>query len=231
MYDKKFAQIYDKDWAAFSETLAEAVKKRLSPHGRLLDLGCGTGNFIRALGGEFDEVEGVDISPHMIAIAKKNCPRATLTAGDVLSFDSGKKYDLIACNYDMINHLPGPDDCRALLAVAAKHLAEGGTFMFDFLTPREREYVGRDFTDDSGAYRKVFRDELESGGRVRIKIDVYERRGERIGGLEVVECLYSPEDMREMLARAGFRDITFCAADLFSPPAPSSARVHALCRK
>ena len=44
--------------------------------GRLLDLGCGTGEIARPLHADFQEIVGVDLSPEMIAEARRQCDRA-----------------------------------------------------------------------------------------------------------------------------------------------------------
>lgn len=42
----------------------------IAPNARVLDVGCGTGNYALALAGRCDEIVGVDISPRMIALAR-----------------------------------------------------------------------------------------------------------------------------------------------------------------
>ena len=54
-----------------SQVLEEARARQLTiPRGRALDFGCGVGRLSQALAQEFDEVQGVDISPSMIGHAK-----------------------------------------------------------------------------------------------------------------------------------------------------------------
>jgi SAM-dependent methyltransferase len=47
--------------------------------GRLLDIGCGTGEIARSLHADFEEVVGLDISPEMIAEAERQSARAGIT--------------------------------------------------------------------------------------------------------------------------------------------------------
>jgi SAM-dependent methyltransferase len=51
----------------------------LDGSGRLLDLGCGTGEIARALHADFAEVVGLDLSPEMIAEARRQCDRAGIS--------------------------------------------------------------------------------------------------------------------------------------------------------
>lgn len=47
--------------------------------GRLLDLGCGTGELARALHGDFTEVVGLDVSAEMLAEARRQATQAGIT--------------------------------------------------------------------------------------------------------------------------------------------------------
>ena len=53
---------------------------------RILDLGCGTGLVGRAFAGRFDRIEGVDLSPKMLAKAKKTHLYDALHEADLLGF-------------------------------------------------------------------------------------------------------------------------------------------------
>lgn len=62
-------------------------------YGKILDVGCGTGNYIPALN-EKGKVIGIDISPKIIKVAKtmgvKNC-----FVGDIFKYNEGLKFDTI----------------------------------------------------------------------------------------------------------------------------------------
>lgn len=62
-------------------------------YGDILDVGCGTGNYIPLLARR-GRVLGIDISPKVIEVAKKNgCKRCRVA--DVFTFPTTKKYDTI----------------------------------------------------------------------------------------------------------------------------------------
>ena len=52
----------------------------------VLDLGCGTGLMGKALNGAFDSIEGVDLSPRMLAQARKTCLYRRLHEGELVAF-------------------------------------------------------------------------------------------------------------------------------------------------
>ena len=62
MYNKDFAEIYNQEWTQFSETLADSVLKLSCNLNSVLDLGCGTGNFLKKLEKKFNKLIGIDIS-------------------------------------------------------------------------------------------------------------------------------------------------------------------------
>ncbi len=51
------------------------------PDAQLLDAGCGAGRMTRYLAGRGCSVEGVDLSPGMIAVARRDHPGLAFTSG------------------------------------------------------------------------------------------------------------------------------------------------------
>jgi len=62
-------------------------------YGDILDVGCGSGNYIPLLA-ERGRVLGIDISPSVIDVAKKNGCK-TCKVADIFTFPTTKKYDTI----------------------------------------------------------------------------------------------------------------------------------------
>jgi SAM-dependent methyltransferase len=76
------------DWAGIEEqqtpTYEEAVRRvGLTRGQRVLDVGCGTGVFLRIAADRGAEVFGVDASEELLGIARTRVPEAELTAGDL----------------------------------------------------------------------------------------------------------------------------------------------------
>ena len=72
---------------------------------RLLDLGCGTGTLLKYYSSK-NETFGIDGSPEMIKIAKAKDKNTNYSVGDIKNFKINKKFNIIACAFDTINHLP-----------------------------------------------------------------------------------------------------------------------------
>ena len=78
IYDDFYANIYD--YLVFNEVkndyeIGEIVSKtHITQDSRVLDVGSGTGRHVGELLEKHISVEGIDISPHMVAKAKENYP-------------------------------------------------------------------------------------------------------------------------------------------------------------
>ena len=75
--NKKYASLYDliyknKNYLKEVNFLTKQFKKEDKKAKKILDLGCGTGQYTYLLSKKGYEVTGVDISKPMIEIAKKN---------------------------------------------------------------------------------------------------------------------------------------------------------------
>jgi 2-polyprenyl-3-methyl-5-hydroxy-6-metoxy-1,4-benzoquinol methylase len=105
-----------------------AVKFR--PGGGLaLDVGCGCSDrFIRLLKSHGYEVEGLDVSAQMIALAKTRNPDVTFYHADVCEWMPRKQYDFITA-WDSIWHVP-MDRCESVLRKLCGALTSGGVFIW-----------------------------------------------------------------------------------------------------
>jgi len=109
--------------ASGSEVLALVDKH--SPHGRILDLGCGTSENLRLVPGTYAHYHGVDVSTEAIARARRvGRPSATFEAADIVTYATSERYDAILLR-EVLYYLPR--ECVAdLLVRLASMLAPGG---------------------------------------------------------------------------------------------------------
>lgn len=116
----------------------------IKPGDRVLDIGCGTGNLTltaRSQVGPSGSVTGIDASPEMIDMARKNALRTGLPAHFEVGLIENIPYPPasfdVVINRLMIHHLP--DDLkRRGLAEILRVLRPGGTlFIADFRAPTD----------------------------------------------------------------------------------------------
>ena len=129
-YDERVLQELDYRGHIQLKTLAERLFGPLVPPWRILDLGCGTGLAGEcfkeaARGGQLD---GLDISPVMIAEAERRGVYDRLIVADIETFlaSPGPAYRLIL-GADAIVYL---GDLAATFSGVAKRLERGGAFLF-----------------------------------------------------------------------------------------------------
>lgn len=108
--------------------LIHKAVEEYGPFARILDLGCGTGLTAAPFRGQADYMEGVDLSPGMLAQARKKSIYSTLIQGDLLAHlqAGGEAFDLILAG-DVFNY------CGALapiFAAAKSRLNDGGLLAF-----------------------------------------------------------------------------------------------------
>jgi 2-polyprenyl-3-methyl-5-hydroxy-6-metoxy-1,4-benzoquinol methylase len=97
--------------------------------GLALDVGCGcNGRFIHLLENHGYEVEGLDVSARMIALAKTRNPNARFYHADVCAWMPARRYDFITA-WDSIWHVP-LDRSEAVLRMLCGALTSGGVFIW-----------------------------------------------------------------------------------------------------
>lgn len=115
-----------------------------------LDVGCGAGWQIRYLAAQIPEgfeFTGMDISPHMCARARRNCPDTEFVVGDLLEFNPGRKWNLVmACG--SMEHF---EDWRAFVRKLAE-LSDGWVlihkaFFTDGKTKKETRTIYHGLTE------------------------------------------------------------------------------------
>lgn len=136
---KKFALFYDEinnsdfynHYVSFIKRIIKENNIR-NPH--ILDLACGTGILIQKLRSRYSNIEGVDMSKEMLAVARKKNKGTPLYNQNFTNVNTKKKYDVIVSTFDSINYVTSKKDLNRTLKNVAGHLNKGGFFVFDFNT-------------------------------------------------------------------------------------------------
>jgi len=127
-YDKFYAwKDYEAEAARLLTLLAEHQR---SDGNRLLDLACGTGMHLPSLRERF-EIEGLDIEPGFLAMARERNPGLTFHEGDMTRFDLGQTYDVITCLFSSVGYVRTSDALNATISCIAAHLSPGGVAVIE----------------------------------------------------------------------------------------------------
>jgi SAM-dependent methyltransferase len=135
------AQFYDAIYA-WKDYQSEALKLRniLQVHGlpdgaSLLDVACGTGAHIAHLKPHY-HVEGLDLDPALLAIARERNPEVAFHQGDMVDFSLGREFDAVAVLFSAIGYVKTLPRLNLTLANLAAHTRPGGLVIVEpWLTP------------------------------------------------------------------------------------------------
>ena len=121
-----YAAVYDPDldfdrW--YTDATAAVIAAQMVPGQRVLELGCATGRMTAALVAAGATVDGVDREDAYLDRARgRGLPGATFHRADVYAPPVDGPYDHVVLA-NLLQEVPDP---QALLAVGARHLADGG---------------------------------------------------------------------------------------------------------
>jgi ubiquinone/menaquinone biosynthesis C-methylase UbiE len=109
-----------------------------------LELACGTGRLVLPLARTGHDITGIDLSPHMLGIARRKLAqeqpevqaRVRLLDGDMRDFSLDKQFRLIFIAFRSFQILPSPESQRQCLENCCRHLAPGGLLAFNVFSPR-----------------------------------------------------------------------------------------------
>lgn len=127
----------DKDYESEAETVANILQKYKKDIKNIINLGCGTGKHDIALSNRGYCCKGIDISPLMIDIAKKNSAlsgdRVEYEVADIRDYRTDKKYDAVIALFHVMSYQTKNEDILRALCTARSLLdsSTGGIFLFD----------------------------------------------------------------------------------------------------
>jgi len=132
------AHLYDSIYRAFKDYAAEATAiatllRATRPSAKtILDVGCGTGEHALHLRKSHGfAVDGLDLDPKLLAVAREKMPDARFFEGDMATFDVGHHYDIVMCLFSSIGYLKTLERVTAALRCFRSHLAEGGMIVVE----------------------------------------------------------------------------------------------------
>jgi SAM-dependent methyltransferase len=130
----------DKDYASEAEFVHRLIQEYKPGANSILNLGCGTGRHDSALARLGYSVQGIDLSPKMIAVAqarKDQLPYSTqqrlhFLEADIRQARLNFRYDAVISLFHVFSYQTSDEDVRLTLNTALAHLVPGGICLFDF---------------------------------------------------------------------------------------------------
>jgi len=221
-----FANYYDMlGWGNFARLSAERLRNFVTFRGQgnetVLDLACGTGELEYILKRTKLQFTGVDLSWKMLSQARGKNKGMKFHHGDIANIRLNKKFDLVVCFFDSINHLSGISAIKKAFKTARIHLKQGGFFIFDMLSPEGLErWEAIDIRKRPDYYITInghydpdkIRAEVAIEGFVKFGNNSYRRFIQR-----VKECSFPLDVVAEALTIAGFNEISVTSFNTDEP--------------
>jgi SAM-dependent methyltransferase len=136
-----FAPFYDLDLAGRDDDLLLIEQFCARCGSPILELGCGTGRLLLPLASHGYRLTGVDLSPAMLAHARRKLGdegldgQVTLVEQDMRTLAIDERYNLAFCVLNSFMHLLTLDEQLAALSRAFLHLNPGGLLLLDLFNP------------------------------------------------------------------------------------------------
>jgi ubiquinone/menaquinone biosynthesis C-methylase UbiE len=136
-YDEIYASI-DKDYSAETGKVHKIIQKlKRTPGDTLLDVACGTGTHAGLLS-RYYKVEGLDLDPKMLAVARKKYPKIRFHQGDMTKFDLHRQFDVIVCLFSSVGYVKTKPRLNKAIKTMSRHLLPGGILLIEpWFTPSQ----------------------------------------------------------------------------------------------
>ncbi len=233
---ERLSAVYDLDWGSWSRQYVSFLDQTLKQEGmqeaRIIDLACGTGNLAIELAELGHSVQGVDICPEMIEVAKTKMVSADsdpprFEVADMASLRIVDEFDCATCTFDALNYLLTTEQVRAMFHGVARLLAPRGLFVFDCVTEQLfRHHHGDSFKRKLGGVS--FSQKLRYDRARRIARTVFKFSD----GVEETHLQrpYNLEEMSAILDETGFEIVKALSGFYNQPYTSESERLICVAR-
>ena len=128
-YDLLYAE--EKDYPAEAGLLEALIRGACPSAQSVLDVGCGTGAHARSLLDRGFRVDGIDLEPSFVEIARRKCPEGSFEVGDMTNFAVGRRYDVVTCLFSAIGYVLTEAGLHSAIHRMKAHLNPGGVLLID----------------------------------------------------------------------------------------------------
>lgn len=203
--------------ARITNTSVERILKKYKAK-TVLDMTCGTGSQVFWLAERGYKVTGSDITPAMLKIAKQKAKQKKLDIdlihGDMRSLHVGE-FDAVISIFNAVGHLTKSGFERAMRNIQ-KNLRDGGIYVFDIIN---LSFLAQDaniiklsyeniWTSGNTRLRELQHSIVDKKGVLISYTTTYETKNNgktKVSESVITLQLYTANELKEMLARNGFK--------------------------
>ena len=223
MYDRDLAYVHHLGFSDFARAAAPVVLELLrdgdvKPGSPVVDLGCGSGVLAGELSMSGYVVTGVDISPEMVALARKQVTGATFVVQSLHEFFTPEtpKCAAITAIGEAFTYATAGDRkeaLRALFAQCASALSPGGLLLFDVIEHVDGEAMNYRNWSAEGDDWMIAVDvaEVPATHTITRSIWIYRTEGEHYRRTKEVHhaWTFTRDEITSWLEGAGFDNVRF----------------------
>lgn len=232
------AQYYDYilrqvDWDGWYKYLRSLMIRFVPDPKLILEIGTGTGKFGARFSADDFNIFGMDISLPMLTEAKKRANRNyKIFCGDVRTFKVTKNFDFIFAVHDTMNYLSTKNDFIKALKNISLIMNPKSVFMFDVTT----EYnVRENFHDKKNVLRNngtsiIWDNNYDSRKKIIFSSMKFKLDTGRTYRETHAQRIYSVDEVKSMLDRAGFHLLAVYHDYKFSPPTKNAVMINFITR-
>ncbi len=226
------AEYYDEMMSADYDAWYSYIKS-LGIKGKVVELGCGTGNFTSRLCADGFSVTAVDISEEMLNCASRKClgRRPVLIREDMVKFRPVGGADTVLIMCDGVNYVR---DVQRLFEGIYSYLADDGALIFDVSSEHKLNNVlgGNTFFYESERADLVWQN-FRQRDKLEMRLVFFEKEGHNYNKREENQRMfvYSADFLLESLKKAGFKKISVFGEFTRRTPRAECERIHFVCKK
>jgi ubiquinone/menaquinone biosynthesis C-methylase UbiE len=208
----------DKDYGK-EVNFIESIFNSINKPKKILEIGCGTGNYTKILQDKGYKITGLDISENMLNIAKQKCA-CDFAKGDMRDFVIKGKFDACIAMFAVIGYVTENSDIVKTLKNIHAHLQPNGLFVFDVWNglavlrtfPELRTKV---VENDKVKIIRIADPKLKSFDHiceVNYKLIVLNKEDNTFNEFEEnhIVRFYFPQEIKQLLSDAGFEVLKIC---------------------
>jgi SAM-dependent methyltransferase len=212
-YGRDLAHIHDDGYGGFARNSAPGLLALLRrsgiTHGRIVELGCGSGILAKKLAHAGYQSIGVDISAAMVKLARQRVPQATFHTGSLFAFRF-PSCEAVTALGEVFNYRFDSTNSVASLRHVYRNIFDalqpGGLLVFDVAQPGRCRGREQAFAKGKNWVCLVQLEHDTRARRLTRRITTFRKAGRTYRRTEEVHCqqLYEPEVIRGMLEDSGF---------------------------
>ena len=241
LYDIFMEEVDYEGWAEKLLNLASIEKG----HGKILEIGCGTGNLTAEFLKKGFEVVALDISSEMLTEAedklKKHRNRLKLVQQDMRTMDVGKGFHGVFCGCDGFNYILDEKELLSVFKKCYNALTPGGSFVFDISSDwKIVNVLGNNSFREERENCEIFWTNSYDTETEEVEMDITffvpEKTGKEGDVLYRkfeeyhIQRAYKMESIIKMLSYEGFEGIKAFGGDGCSAPREKDERLFFTCR-